>query len=63
MGGTVKGGRKAAATNKTKDPDFYKKIGRKGGKISSGGGFALNPELARAAGRIGGVASRRTKTT
>lgn len=31
MAGTVDGGRKAALKNKTKDPDFYKKIGHIGG--------------------------------
>jgi general stress protein YciG len=33
-----------------------------GGKISRGGGFAANPELARIAGAKGGKASRKNKT-
>lgn len=62
MAGTRDGGRKAAATNKQRyGLAFYEQIGRKGGKISRGGGFAVNPELAREAGRKGGRASRRTK--
>lgn len=34
MSGTLIGGQKAAQMNKAKDPDFYRKIGSKGGKIS-----------------------------
>ncbi len=60
MAGTQAGGRHAAATNKQRyGLDFYKQIGRKGGKISRGGGFAMNPELAREAGIKGGRASKR----
>ena len=61
MAGTKIGARKAAAKNLAKDPDFYKKIGSKGGKAGNTGGFAANPELARIAGRLGGLKSRRTK--
>ena len=62
MAGTVKGGQKAALTNKQRyGSTFYEQIGRLGGKISRGGGFAKNPELAREAGRKGGKASRRNK--
>jgi general stress protein YciG len=62
MGGTVSGGKKAAETNKKRHgEDFYKKIGRRGGQESQGGGFAKNPELARIAGAKGGKVSRRTK--
>jgi general stress protein YciG len=42
--------------------NFYEQIGRKGGKISRGGGFAMNRDLAVEAGRKGGKASRRTKS-
>lgn len=59
MAGTKEGGAKAAAANLRNDPDFYKRIGRKGGQISRGGGFAANPELARIAGAKGGRISRR----
>ena len=61
MAGTVKGGLKARDTINTRYPGFYKMIGRKGGKISRGGGFASNPEFASEMGRKGGVVSRRTK--
>ena len=62
MAGTKNGGRRAAVTNKQRyGANFYEMIGRKGGKISKGGGFAMNPELARVAGAKGGRASRRTK--
>ena len=64
MAGTAKGGIKAAATNKLRyGANFYELIGKKGGKVSRGGGFAKNPELARIAGAKGGRASRRTKVT
>jgi general stress protein YciG len=61
MAGTKEGGRKAAEKNKLRDPDFYAKIGAKGGKNGRTGGFAANPELARVAGAKGGRISRRTK--
>lgn len=59
MSGTIEGGRKAAAKNLERDPDFYRKIGRKGGQAGHTGGFAANPELARIAGRKGGQISKR----
>jgi general stress protein YciG len=62
MAGTRKGGLKAAAKNLTRDPDFYAKIGAKGGQNGRTGGFAANPELARIAGAKGGRISRRKKT-
>lgn len=62
MPGTKRGGVKAAATNKQRyGIGFYEAIGRMGGKLSRGGGFAANPELARIAGQKGGKASRRRK--
>lgn len=59
MAGTKAGGLKAKAANLKKDPNFYAKIGQKGGKASTTGGFAANPELARKAGAKGGRISRR----
>jgi uncharacterized protein len=62
MAGTKAGGKSAAATNKAKyGPDFYAKIGAKGGKKGTTGGFFVNRELARVAGAKGGKISRRTK--
>jgi general stress protein YciG len=64
MAGTRSGGLKAAATNKQRfGMNFYVEIGRRGGTISRGGGFAKDPSLAREAGAKGGRASRRTKKT
>lgn len=40
--------------------DFYAKVGRKGGQNGTTGGFAKDRELARRAGRIGGLKSNRT---
>ena len=59
MAGTVEGGRKAAAKNLARDPDFYTKIGKIGGRNGTTGGFAANRELARIAGKKGGQISRR----
>ena len=61
MAGTKAGGMKAAQKNLAKDPDFYAKIGRKGGQNGRTGGFAANRELARIAGAKGGRISRRSK--
>jgi general stress protein YciG len=61
MAGNREGGLKAAAKNKARDPDFYAKIGRKGGKAGHTGGFAANRELASEAGKIGGRISKRGK--
>ena len=60
MAGTKIGARKAAITNKLRHGEnFYAEIGRKGGKIGTTGGFYANRELARIAGRKGGMISRR----
>ena len=40
---------------------WFRSIGSKGGKASTTGGFAANPELARIAGSKGGKISRRNK--
>lgn len=62
MAGTKAGGQKAAATNRKKyGREFYAHIGRKGGRNGHTGGFAANPELAREAGRKGGLISKRGK--
>lgn len=62
MAGTKAGGLKAARTNKEKyGDDFYREMGRKGGKNGHTGGFAANPELARIAGAKGGRISKRGK--
>jgi len=62
MAGTKAGGKLAAAKNLAKDPEFYAKIGKKGGQNGRTGGFAANPDLARIAGAKGGRISRRKKT-
>lgn len=69
MVGTRSGGLKTAATNKAKyGEDYYRKMGQKGGKASSNGGFASMKvgadgltgfERARIKGAIGGRISRR----
>lgn len=62
MAGTPEGGRRAAETNKRRYGEtFYNQIGYKGGKISRGGGFAVHPELASAAGRKGAIKSAETR--
>lgn len=62
MAGTRAGGKKAAKTNKAKyGKDFYRELGRKGGKNGHTGGFASNPELSRIAGAKGGRISKRGK--
>ena len=61
MAGTKAGGLKAAQKNLQKDPNFYAKIGAKGGRNGHTGGFAANPELARIAGAKGSRASKRRK--
>lgn len=61
MSGTIKGGQKAAATNKERyGKDWYAKIGKIGGKNGHTGGFAsMSPEKIKAAGRKGGLTSSR----
>ena len=61
MSGNRIGGLKAAKKNMEKDPDFYKKIGRKGGTAVSDKpkGFAANPKLAQEVGRRIGLRTRR----
>lgn len=60
MAGTREGGLKAAETNRKRHgKNFYQRIGQVGGSNGNTGGFASNPELAKVAGRIGGLRSRR----
>ena len=60
MSGTRAGGLKAAKTNRERQGnDFYSIIGRKGGRNGHTGGFAANPQIARAAGAKGGRVSKR----
>ena len=60
MAGTKEGAKKALATNKKiYGKDFYKRIGRLGGKKGTTGGFYANRELASIAGKIGGLKSSR----
>lgn len=60
MAGTKAGGIAAAAkTKKLYGNDFYKRIGSKGGKLSTTGGYYKRPDLARKNGAIGGSISRR----
>ena len=68
---TREGGKKTAQTIKEKwGSDFYREIGRKGGKNGHTGGFASDvigrdgltgKERARIAGRKGGTISKRKK--
>lgn len=60
MVGTKAGGLKTAATNREKyGSDFYRNIGREGGRNGHTGGFAANHALACIAGAKGGRISRR----
>ena len=60
MAGTKAGGQKILEANLARDPDFYKKIGAKGGSKSGiSKGFGVNRKLAVEAGRRGGLISRR----
>jgi len=62
VSGTRIGGLRTKETNIAKyGEDYYKNIGRLGGKASTTGGFAANRELARIAGAKGGRISRRKK--
>ena len=62
MSGTKVGGSKARETNRAKyGSDYYAQIGRIGGHNGHAGGFAANPELAKEAGRLGGLRSKRPK--
>ena len=62
MAGTVAGGKKAAAKNLQNNPNFYRDIGRIGGRNGNTGGFAANPQLARIAGSKGGESAAAGKS-
>ena len=64
MAGTRIGGLKAKKANLANDPDFYAKIGSKGGSSISKypkGFAAMSAEKVSAAGRKGGRISKRGK--
>lgn len=64
MSGTRLGGKRAAATNRARHgKEYYQRIGHLGGLASTGSkkGFAANIELAKEAGRVGGLRSKRGK--
>ena len=70
MSGTRAGGLKARDANLKKNPNFYRDIGRIGGKNGQTGGFASDfvgndgltgPQRAKIAGRKGGLISKRGK--
>lgn len=55
MSGTKAGGSKTAQKLIEKyGKDYFKNMGRKGGKVCVPKGFSMNRELAREAGRKGG---------
>lgn len=61
----VEAGKRTAQKLRALDPDYFKKLGSKGGRRGRGSekGFAANPSLARTAGAKGGRISRRGKRT
>lgn len=68
MAGNKTGGKKTAAKNLAKDPDYYRNLGRKGGRKGTTGGFASNKvgkdgltgsQRASIVGAKGGAISRR----
>ena len=63
MAGNKIGGAKSRDKNLARDPDFYKKIGSKGGSAITDKkkGFAADPERARIVGARGGRISKRGK--
>ena len=65
MSGTSDGSRKYVAAKLAEDPDYFKKIGAKGGSAphSKPRGFAANQKLASEAGRRGGLVSPKNKNT
>lgn len=63
MAQTKDGAKLAAQTLRQKyGEDYYKKIGKMGGKAGTTGGFYANRDLASQAGAKGGRISRRGKS-
>ena len=54
MAGTIKGGKTGAAKILARDPDFFKRIGARGGKNSSGYEFSHGKISPVEAGKLGG---------
>ena len=63
MSGTPAGGAKAKAKNLATNPDYYKDLGKIGGKFKSPkkGFGSMTPEQRKAAGSKGGTNSRKGK--
>lgn len=61
MPGTKEGARKARETNLKRDPNFYAKIGKKGGEKEVPKGYSMNLRLASLSGKLGGRISRVNK--
>lgn len=60
MAGNKAGALKARDANLRRyGADYYKRIGQKGGQTSKLGGFHANRELARIAGRKGGLVTKK----
>lgn len=62
MSGTTEGARRAAKTNKERNPLHYETIGRRGGVVKVPKGFALiDGETHQKLSRKGGAARHQTK--
>jgi uncharacterized protein len=61
MGNNKIGGARAKAKLLAKDPDYYKKLGKKGGQATSGYAFGHGKVNPSEAGRKGGATPRRKK--
>jgi len=61
MGGNKIGGLKSKAKLLAKDPSYYKRLGQKGGKATSGYAFGHGKVNPSEAGKKGGATPRRKK--
>lgn len=62
MSGSRIGGLKTVKANIEREPGFYTRIGKMGGSKTGKKGFALmSPAKRRAAGRLGGTNSKRSR--